>query len=214
MNIKENQLEEACHFAVEEQLQEFIKQYMKKYIIQNNNHNDNNNNIINDCYIIYIEKPFLNILQEWRIKEKIRLKTITFETINYTKERSIYSYKFAKECEEIQKSFQTYHQNITKLKVKSKRKRIQMYAEEGNLKCGWWDNENKIKKQKKINDEKNIEDINWHLKWQLLCKCKYTEVDIQYKFRADIVGNDYQVIELQHSRIEPKDIIAREEFYR
>lgn len=52
----------------------------------------------------------------------------------------------------------------------------------------------------------------WHLWWQNLVKPEAVEV-VLAPHRADIVGNDGIVIELQHSPISVADIEAREAFY-
>jgi len=66
----------------------------------------------------------------------------------------------------------------------------------------------------------------WHLSWQLACIRNAVEVVIEknnndldnqkekkIKHRADIIGNNGIIIELQHSSINPEDIKKREEFY-
>ena len=52
----------------------------------------------------------------------------------------------------------------------------------------------------------------WHLGWQNLVEAFSVEVVVA-PHRADIVGNDDVVVELQHSAISVEDIAAREEFY-
>lgn len=52
----------------------------------------------------------------------------------------------------------------------------------------------------------------WHLSWQNLVEPQYVEV-VRAPHRADIVGNEDVVVELQHSAISAEDISAREEFY-
>ena len=52
----------------------------------------------------------------------------------------------------------------------------------------------------------------WHLEWQSYVLPEFLEVVIG-PHRADIVGTDGCVIELQHSPIPPEDIAAREAFY-
>jgi len=52
----------------------------------------------------------------------------------------------------------------------------------------------------------------WHLWWQGLVRPEAIEV-VRGCHRADVVGNDGIVVELQHSSISPGDIEAREAFY-
>lgn len=52
----------------------------------------------------------------------------------------------------------------------------------------------------------------WHLWWQELVRPEAVEV-VRGSHRADIVGNDGSVVELQHSSISAEDIKAREAFY-
>jgi hypothetical protein len=52
----------------------------------------------------------------------------------------------------------------------------------------------------------------WHLSWQNLVEAHSAEV-VRAPHRADILGNDDVVIELQHSAISAGDIAAREAFY-
>lgn len=53
---------------------------------------------------------------------------------------------------------------------------------------------------------------DWHLWWQLKCKREFVEV-VMGPHRADIVGNNKTVIELQHSNINKEDVEDRELFY-
>lgn len=53
---------------------------------------------------------------------------------------------------------------------------------------------------------------HWHLSWQKLIDVESVEV-VRAPHRADIVGNDDVVIELQHSPISAEDIAGRERFY-
>lgn len=55
-------------------------------------------------------------------------------------------------------------------------------------------------------------ETEWHLKWKSLVKPEFCEVGIK-NHRADIIGNDEKIIELQNSPITPKEIKEREEFY-
>lgn len=52
----------------------------------------------------------------------------------------------------------------------------------------------------------------WHLQWQDLVRKEYCEVVIE-NHRADIIGNNNKVIEVQSSPISTEDIACREEFY-
>jgi len=52
----------------------------------------------------------------------------------------------------------------------------------------------------------------WHLWWQGLVRPKFVEV-VRGAHRADIVGNGWVVIELQHYSISAEDVPAREAFY-
>jgi len=52
----------------------------------------------------------------------------------------------------------------------------------------------------------------WHLAWQKGVVQTAVEV-VMENHRADIVGNNSTVVELQHSHITPEDIATREEFY-
>ncbi len=52
----------------------------------------------------------------------------------------------------------------------------------------------------------------WHILWKSILRPDACEVT-KGPHRADIVGNDGTVIELQHSAISAEDIIAREAFY-
>lgn len=52
----------------------------------------------------------------------------------------------------------------------------------------------------------------WHLAWQSAVLDNAVEV-VMENHRADIVGNDSAVIELQHSPIKPEEITERENFY-
>lgn len=52
----------------------------------------------------------------------------------------------------------------------------------------------------------------WHLSWQDLVQREFVEVPIG-NHRADILGNDGIVVELQHSPIPPDVIALRENFY-
>jgi len=52
----------------------------------------------------------------------------------------------------------------------------------------------------------------WHLAWQDLVMPEFVEVTIG-PHRADILGDDDVVIELQHSPIRPDDVEGRETFY-
>lgn len=52
----------------------------------------------------------------------------------------------------------------------------------------------------------------WHLSWQNLVEADSVEV-VLAPHRADILGNDDVVVELQHSAISAEDIAAREAFY-
>ena len=52
----------------------------------------------------------------------------------------------------------------------------------------------------------------WHLGWQKLVEPVSVEVVVA-PHRADIMGNDDVVLELQHSAISAEDIAAREAFY-
>lgn len=53
----------------------------------------------------------------------------------------------------------------------------------------------------------------WHRKWKLEVEEKHREVTIG-THRADIVGKNGTVIELQHSSINPQEIVERETFYK
>ncbi|MEN6333797.1 MAG: competence protein CoiA family protein, partial [Phycisphaerales bacterium] len=53
---------------------------------------------------------------------------------------------------------------------------------------------------------------DWHLAWQSAVLDTAVEV-VKGSHRADIVGNDSVVIELQHSPITPEEITEREDFY-
>lgn len=52
----------------------------------------------------------------------------------------------------------------------------------------------------------------WHMEWQSLVQPEYVEV-VMAPHRADILGNDDVVVELQHSSIPEDHIKAREAFY-
>lgn len=52
----------------------------------------------------------------------------------------------------------------------------------------------------------------WHLSWQNLMRPEYIEV-VKGQHRADIVGMNDVVIELQHSHLDQDSIGAREQFY-
>lgn len=52
----------------------------------------------------------------------------------------------------------------------------------------------------------------WHLSWQNLVEAESVEV-VLAPHRADILGNEDVVVELQHSAISAEDISAREAFY-
>lgn len=52
----------------------------------------------------------------------------------------------------------------------------------------------------------------WHLSWQNLLEVQSVEV-VRAPHRADIVGNEDVVVELQHSPISAEDIAVREAFY-
>jgi competence protein CoiA len=53
---------------------------------------------------------------------------------------------------------------------------------------------------------------DWHLAWQSAVLDTAVEV-VRGSHRADIIGNDSTVIELQHSPIKPEEIKEREDFY-
>ena len=55
-------------------------------------------------------------------------------------------------------------------------------------------------------------DTRWHLEWKLLVRPESSEVQIG-THRADIVGNNGVVIELQHGSISVDDIEERERYY-
>ncbi len=57
------------------------------------------------------------------------------------------------------------------------------------------------------------EESEWHLGWKKLIRPENTEV-VMKPHRADIVGNRGMVVELQHSRLPPDQVRAREAFYR
>jgi len=65
-------------------------------------------------------------------------------------------------------------------------------------------------------DEWHEPESDWHLKWKSLFPKENVEVTIKKndkRHRADVVGNEGAVIELQHSPISPLVIRERENFY-